>query len=150
MTSDPGHNPEQEGHNEQEPVYPQSAVIPFRTVTEGLEILLITNNSGKRWILPKGLVEEHLSPVESAAAEAYEEAGIEGEVLPECLGVYQYRKWGGVCSVEVFPMRVERELPDWPEASFRQRRWVSRHQARRILDKRIPRTILEALEKWLS
>jgi phosphohistidine phosphatase len=125
MTSEPGSNKPDQSGQDREAVFPQSAVVPFRNGADGLEILFITNNSGKRWILPKGLVEEHLSPAESAAAEAHEEAGIEGKVLPECLGVYHYRKWGGVCSVEVFPMRVERDLHEWPGAHFRHRRWVS-------------------------
>jgi hypothetical protein len=76
--------------------------------------------------------------------------GIEGEVLPECLCVYRYRKWGGVCEVEVFPMCVNRELEDLPEASFRRRRWVLLDRARRILDERLPRRLLDALAKRLS
>ena len=44
-------------------------------------------------------------------------------------------------------MRVERELEDWPEAALRQRRWVSLDEARRILDKRVPRRFLDAVAK---
>jgi histidinol-phosphate phosphatase family protein len=133
-----------------EHVFPQSAVVPFRRDADALEVLLITNNRGRRWVLPKGLVEEHLSPAESAAAEAYEEAGIEGAVLPEPLGVYRYRKWGGVCSVEVFPMAVERECEDWPEAGLRQRCWFSLGEARRILDSRVPRRLLDVFMERLG
>ena len=150
VTSDTRPEPEQRRRPGRETSFPQSAVIPLREDADGLKLLLITNNSGSRWILPKGLVEEHLSPAESGATEAYEEAGIEGTVLPEPLGVYRYRKWGGVCSVEVFLMCVERELDDWPEAGFRRRRWVSLCEARRILDERVPRSILDALAKRLS
>jgi phosphohistidine phosphatase len=125
-------------------MYSQSAVVPFRRTAGRLEILLVTSNSGRRWVLPKGLVEEHLSPAESAAAEAYEEAGIQGGIAQEPIGTYLYQKWGGVCRVAVFPMRVERQLEDWPEAAWRRRRWVPLDEARRILDDRVPRRLIDA------
>jgi hypothetical protein len=46
-------------------------------------------------------------------------------------------------------MRVEREIEDWPEASFRQRRWISLREAHHVLDKRVPRHLLDALAKRL-
>ena len=108
--------------------YRQSAVIPFRRGRSGFEVLLITNRKRCRWIVPKGVVEPDLSPADSAAKEAYEEAGIKGRVLPDPLGFYEYEKWGGTCRVEVYAMEVEQELETWPEG-FRDREWVSAAQA---------------------
>jgi phosphohistidine phosphatase len=121
-------------------------VLPLRRTAGRPEILLVTSNRGRRWVLPKGLIEAHLSPADSALAEAREEAGVEGSVLGEPVGSYEYSKWGGVCQVEVFLMHVERELDAWPEADSRQRQWVSLEQARQVLDERVPRRILDAVE----
>lgn len=103
--------------------YQQSAVLPFRLDRGRLEILLITSRRRKRWVLPKGVVELDLSPAESAAKEAMEEAGIEGVVAARPLGEYSYEKWGGTCTVEVFPMAVHTTFDVWPE-SYRDRHWL--------------------------
>lgn len=103
--------------------YNQSGVIAYRRKGEDVEILLITSRRGGRWIIPKGVVDLGRTPQESALNEAYEEAGIEGEASGEPLGEYEYEKWGGVCKVRVYLMRVERVLDNWPESGARQRRW---------------------------
>lgn len=112
--------------------YRQSAVIPYREGPQGLEILLVTNRSRQRWIVPKGVVEPFMSAAESARKEAIEEAGVEGEVDTTPLGRYQYPKWGGTCTVEVFPLRVTNQFPIWEE-SFRDRRWFSAAEATSLL-----------------
>ena len=105
-------------------MYRQLAVIPYRFGADGLEVLLITSRKRKRWVLPKGVVEPGMTPADSAEKEAFEEAGIEGRVDDRPLGSYQYRKWGGTCTVEVFAMRVTGESDDWPEAEIRTRAWT--------------------------
>lgn len=99
-----------------------------------LKILLITSSSGKRWIIPKGIVDPDLTPEESAAREAYEEAGVKGTVIPGSIGKYHYKKWGGTCTIEVFLLKVEKEFSAWPESSLRTRRWVSPKKAAKLLD----------------
>ncbi|HZD53805.1 MAG TPA: NUDIX hydrolase [Woeseiaceae bacterium] len=115
-------------------MYRQSAVIPYRRGPSGLEVLLVTSRKGTRWVSPKGVVEPDLSPAASAAKEALEEAGVRGPIDDEPLGTYQYRKWGGTCTVEVFAMEVEEEEADWPEAGMRRRAWLSFDEARRRID----------------
>jgi 8-oxo-dGTP pyrophosphatase MutT (NUDIX family) len=110
-------------------IYPQAAALPFRYIDEGLEILLITSRKGKRWIIPKGLLEEGLSPVELAAKEAWEEAGISGNISMQSLGEYEYEKWNGVCRVNVFSLCVLNVLDTWPEDSFRFRKWFPADEA---------------------
>lgn len=113
--------------------YTQSAVLPYRSLESHVEILLVTSRSKKRWVLPKGVVEPNLSPVDSAIKEAWEEAGVEGTVTPKVLGSYTYEKWGGLCNVQVFPMLVERVSQNWPE-SKRTRRWFEPEEAARRVD----------------
>ncbi len=108
--------------------YKQSAVIPYRVKSGAVEIMLITSRRSKRWVIPKGVKEPGLSAAESARKEALEEAGIEGRIEAETLGRYEYAKWGGVCTVEVFVMQVETEHQRWPE-QHRRREWLSAEQA---------------------
>ena len=115
--------------------FKQSAVVPYRVLRGGIEVLLITSRRRSRWIIPKGIVERGLTAAESAAREAYEEAGILGTVAPTPLGEYEYRKWGGVCTVTVFAMKVHTTLEEWPEASSRQRRWLTVKAAAREVGK---------------
>ncbi len=90
-----------------------------------MEVVLVTSRSGKRWVIPKGLIEPQLAPGPSAAKEAFEEAGVRGEVSSEPVGHYAYRKWGGSCEVAVYLMRVDAVLDDWPESAWRERIWLS-------------------------
>ena len=121
--------------------YLQSAVIPYRERREGFEVLMITSRKRKRWVMPKGVKEPELSPQASAAKEALEEAGIEGAVSERAIGSYQYEKWGGTCTVEVFTMRVRKVLEEWEE-SFRDREWVSVEEAiRRVREPELKRIL---------
>ena len=131
-------------------MYRQSAVIPYRQAADGLEILLITSRKGKRWVLPKGVVEPELTPPHSAAQEALEEAGIRGTVDERLLGTYRYEKWGGVCEVQVFPMEVTDQLNDWPECGFRRREWLPPGQAKDRLAEAELRAMLDALSDRLG
>jgi 8-oxo-dGTP pyrophosphatase MutT (NUDIX family) len=115
-------------------VYPQAAAIPYRIEDHSTRVLLITSRRRKHWIVPKGIIEEWQSPREAAEAEAFEEAGIRGTVEADPVGEYEYEKWGGTCRVELFLLRVEEELPDWPESDFRERRWVGIDEALDLVD----------------
>lgn len=115
-------------------MYRQSAVIPYRDGPAGLEVLLITSRQRKRWILPKGVVEPGMTAAASAAKEAMEEAGIGGIVDDRPLGSYRCAKWGGICTVEVFAMRVTEQAATWPEAHLRTRQWMSAADAASRVD----------------
>lgn len=106
------------------PRYEQSSVVPFVHVDGELSVVLITSLRHQRWILPKGVVDPGFTPIEAALNEAHEEAGLVGVVEGEAVGSYEYEKWGGVCSVEVFAMRVTEVLDDWLEKAMRERRIV--------------------------
>lgn len=97
-------------------------------------VCLVTSSSGRRWILPKGMIEPGQTEAEAAAREAWEEAGVVGEVLREPLGTYRTAKWGRVCVVVVYGIAVVEKAQRWPEADRRQRRWVSPKRAAARLD----------------
>lgn len=98
------------------------------------EILLITSLNSKRWILPKGWLMEGLSAAESAAREAFEEAGVAGKIGAKPVGSYHYlkeRKGGGgmPCRVDVFALQVAAQMEDWPEKGAREIAWLPADQA---------------------
>ena len=101
----------------------QSGVIPFRFGEDGLEVLLITSRRSGRWIVPKGVVEPDLTPVESAQNEAWEEAGVEGVVREAPLGSYGSEKRGNFVQVVIYAMKVETVHEVWQEDD-RAREWV--------------------------
>jgi 8-oxo-dGTP pyrophosphatase MutT (NUDIX family) len=103
----------------------QSGVLPVI----GDMVVLITARGSRRWIIPKGYIEKGMSPAESAAKEAWEEAGVIGKVYPEEIGSYQYRRPSGLFSVSVFPLEVESMLEEWEEMHVRQRRVVTPSEA---------------------
>ncbi len=117
--------------------YRQSSVIPFRRTGDGLEILVISSSQRKHFVVPKGIHDPGLSAEASAAKEAEEEAGVLGEVLAGALGEYVYEKWGATCTVTVYPMRVDRVIPEeeWHER-HRGREWLSPREAQARLKQR--------------
>ena len=114
--------------------YTQSAVVPFRVEDGQLRILIVRSSQGKHWVLPKGIADPGRSLPESAAKEAREEAGVEGDVQQTAIGSYSCAKWGATCTVSVYPMQVDRMLKDdeWEE-SHRGRQWVSPRVATMLL-----------------
>jgi len=123
-------------------IYPQSGVIPLY---KG-RVVMVTSSGGKRWVLPKGIVEPGMTAAESAAKEALEEGGIVGKVKSRSVGSYTYEKWDGLCEVEMFVMKVERLLDEWDEMDVRDRELVSPEEAVARVKPKELRRILEGLE----
>lgn len=130
--------------------YRQSGVVPFRLKNNQYEILLITTRKRRRWTIPKGIVEPGLAAAASAVKEAWEEAGIRGSLLPDLLGVYQQRKWGKDCCIDVFLFQVEAEAGVWPESGFRQRRWFPVAEVHKAVDNDDLKHLLQQLPERLS
>jgi len=130
----------------------QSGVLPYKNENGTVSILLITTTSGKEWIIPKGKIEKNLSPRESALKEAAEEAGLKGAITGESIGSYHFekKKSGRICSVEVFPMKVEEEMENWEEKGKRERRWCTTEEAStRVSNTELKELIINAA-KFLS
>ncbi|HXG10863.1 MAG TPA: NUDIX hydrolase [Gemmataceae bacterium] len=108
----------------------QAAAIPVK----GGQVCLVTSSSGKRWVVPKGIIDPGKTAGEIALQEAWEEAGLVGLLHPEPVGSYLYAKYGGTCHVIVFLLEVTEAARDWPERALRQRDWLSPAQAARQIE----------------
>lgn len=90
-------------------------------------------------MLPKGWPIEGLSDAESAGREAFEEAGVRGEIASRPLGSYRYMKLLKdevtilPSQALVYGLKVTKELDTWPEKSERERRWLSPIKAAEIV-----------------
>lgn len=127
--------------------YKQSGVISYRIKEGKLQILLITSRKKKRWIIPKGVIEPYMTPQQSAEQEAYEEAGVFGRITEGPVGVYEVEKWGGVCTVTVYPMQVTKVYEDWMESDFRKRKWMTPEKA---LEKCENKNIRQMIRNFMS
>ena len=107
----------------------QSAALVYRWTQTGPRMLLVTSKGTRRWVVPKGGIKPGRRPHESAAEEAFEEAGVSGRIARSCIGVYGYRKtnrgYGAYCMVRVYPMKLTAQLANWPERKQRRREWVA-------------------------
>ncbi len=92
----------------------------------------------RRWGFPKGLIDPGETAIQTGLKEAWEEAGLRGNVVGKSLGRYRYEKWGEELDVEVFLMQVESTEDAWQEAEQRERRWAEVGEARKLIvgDKR--------------
>jgi 8-oxo-dGTP pyrophosphatase MutT (NUDIX family) len=113
----------------------QYAALPYRpTGAAGTEVMLVTSRGRQRWIIPKGWPHIGRAPCDSAAREAFEEAGVLGVVGRRALGSFRYKKRlkkgrVAVFSVHVFPLNVARQRKQWPEKNQRDIKWVSVKEA---------------------
>jgi 8-oxo-dGTP pyrophosphatase MutT (NUDIX family) len=110
--------------------------VPFRLGGDGAEFLLIRRLGDEWWSVPKGRLAPGDTIADTAAAEAYEEAGVHGTMGSAPLGSYQYRKTvrglpgpSQLVEVVLFPLQVEIESGRWPEMVIRQRRWFDQRLA---------------------
>lgn len=118
----------------------QAAVVAVK----GAKICLVTSSNGKRWVVPKGLIDPGHTAGETALIEAWEEAGLVGSLAPEPLGSYIYQKMGGTYHVVVFLMKVTESAEAWPEKSLRRREWVSLERALDAIEEPGLRQLIEA------
>ena len=112
----------------------QFAALCYRVKKGKLQILLVTSRGAKRWIVPKGWPMEGKTPAQSAALEAWEEAGVTGKADDACLGVYSYTKGNDLgddlpCVAMLYPVHVKSLAKKYPEHRERRRRWMSRKAA---------------------
>jgi 8-oxo-dGTP pyrophosphatase MutT (NUDIX family) len=127
----------------------QCAALPWReTADGGVEVLLVTSRETRRWIIPKGWPIKGRQPWECAAREAREEAGVEGEVEHEAVGLFHYlkrlkRDVDLPCRVEVYPLKVTRQRKSWPEMHERDFRWMSPAEAVEVVAEPELKTLID-------
>ncbi|WP_108816530.1 NUDIX hydrolase [Loktanella sp. Alg231-35] len=107
----------------------QFAALCWRIKNDKVQICLVTSRTRQRWIIPKGWPMHKQTPADAAATEAYEEAGVSGEALDICLGVYSHNKPAKVGNAPiitmVYPLHVTHVHSKWPEKHQRRRKWMS-------------------------
>ena len=112
-------------------------VIPFRMLDSGKTEVLIISTRRKNWSLPKGNLIKNIGPKRTALLEAYEEAGIDGTLQEKPI----LCSIGRTC-VYFFPMEVNKVFEDWPESSYRKRKWIKVSKASNMLHHRAMGKIL--------
>ena len=116
----------------------QFGALCYRTNGDRVQFLLVTSRTRKRWIPPKGWPMDGLTPAEAAAQEAFEEAGVEGKITGNCLGIFTDNKEVDGDDipfvVALFPLKVKRLHAIFPERNQRRRQWMSRKKAAAMVD----------------
>ncbi|MDO1581141.1 NUDIX hydrolase [Rhizobium oryzicola] len=97
-------------------------------------VLLLTSRETGRWVIPKGWPMKGKRSCAVAAQEAYEEAGVQGNVHKEVFGFYAYlkKRKSGVkvpVKVQVHLLEVTGMLESFPEKESRKLEWVSCEEA---------------------
>ena len=101
----------------------KTGVVATRTRKGFREVLLVSTKKN-RWGLPKGNLIPRLGKKRTALEEAYEEAGVLGEIRNGRRVRLDRASW----TLDLYPMRVAKQLRRWPEKAWRSRRWVPVHQ----------------------
>src|SRR5262249_7190311 len=113
----------------------QVAAVCFRILSTGIEFLLVRTRHG-RWTFPKGGAQAGISHAQSAALEAFEEAGVHGRIEEMAFVRYTLRKLAaknelGQASVRAHLCEVLRL--DVPQEANRNPTWFSATKAKRRL-----------------
>lgn len=139
--------------------YSQYGAICWRRLGVRLEVLLITSRDTGRWIIPKGWPITGLTPEASAAQEAFEEAGVEGNPSDACIGHYSYEKaldkprgqqLSLPCVVAVYPLQVNALRDSFPERHQRRRKWFTPKKAARKVAEPDLQGLLDGFEALLA
>ncbi len=108
----------------------QVGALPYFFKGGELHLVLVTNASQSRWILPKGHPEKGMTRQEVAVMETIEEAGVIGAVSPEAPTGFPMSRNK---VLYLYPLRVISVLKKWPEGSFRKRQILPASKALALL-----------------
>ncbi|MEO5613418.1 MAG: NUDIX hydrolase [Cypionkella sp.] len=126
----------------------QYGAICWRMHRGKVEVLLITSRDTGRWVIPKGWPMDNRSPAGAAQQEAWEEAGVRGEIAETAIGLFNYVKLltpkrSCECAVAVFALRVSELVDNFPERKERRRKWFAAEKAaRRVNEPQLRRVLL--------
>ncbi|CAL9748463.1 unnamed protein product [Musa acuminata subsp. burmannicoides] len=120
----------------------------FKEVDEpAIEVLVVSSQKGPELMFPKGGWELDESMPEAASREAFEEAGVRGN-LEGTLG-----KWTSKGDDKIhfmYALRVTEVLQQWPEMDARERKWVTVEEAREVCKHSWMREAVDKLADLLS
>ena len=116
----------------------QYGAICWRMHRSKVEVLLITSRDTGRWVIPKGWPMDKRSPSEAAQQEAWEEAGVRGDIADTPIGHFNYVKLltpkrSCECVVKAFALRVSELVDKFPERKERRRKWFAAEKAARMV-----------------
>jgi len=108
----------------------QIGALPYLFRGGRLHLVIVTNSSQTRWILPKGQPEPDMPRQDVAVMEAMEEAGVIGNCIPG-LRMPCHRK--GEKTLHIYPLKVTTVLKKWPEMEWRKREVLPVHKALKMI-----------------
>jgi 8-oxo-dGTP pyrophosphatase MutT (NUDIX family) len=115
----------------------QAAAVCYRQNGSSVEFLLVKTSSGK-WTFPKGRLNPSMSASESAAREAWEEAGARGQIAKKHFGSYVDTKRtlghdSRACEVRILTYLLEVYSTVAPEETGRYPTWYEAREAKKRL-----------------
>ena len=131
----------------------QAGAIPYRVADGKVEVLLVTSRDTGRWVIPKGNIDDGMTAGQAALQEAWEEAGVSGELASTMpfgfVPYFKILKDGVACatSIEVFALRVRQEEAKWQEKSQRKRAWFRPNKAAAKVDEPALAALLLRMEE---
>ncbi|MEY4984725.1 MAG: hypothetical protein RIR62_2991 [Pseudomonadota bacterium] len=128
----------------------QIGALCWRMHRGKVEVLLVTSRDTGRWVIPKGWPMADRPDPDAAAQEAWEEAGVKGDLDPQVLATFDYDKilkpgLALPCTVAVYPLRVGLMVEKFPERKERRRKWFAAEKAARKVAEPSLREILSHL-----
>ncbi|XP_010695949.2 nudix hydrolase 12, mitochondrial [Beta vulgaris subsp. vulgaris] len=122
-----------------------SGCIPYKvrkgyeehSIEDRLEVLMVSTPNRSDLVFPKGGWENDETVHEAARREAFEEAGVRGNLNEIQLGVWEFRSKSrqavssleGGCRGYMFALEVTEELDTWPEQENHDRKWLDIREA---------------------
>jgi len=105
------------------------AAVCYRVRPNGIQVLLVQTRGG-RWTFTKGSVEPGLTHAQSAALEAFEEAGVHGRMDEASFTRYLHRKRRSAANITVNAHLCEVTRLEPPPEPGRNRTWFSIEKAK--------------------
>ena len=134
------------------PAFVQAAALCLRDGPNGQEVLLVQTLRREQWITPKGWPMRNKALNQTAAIEAWEEAGVKGKISAEPIGAFTYTKIkkSGLpvqCRPVIYRLDVSELSDSYPEARKRARRWFSLAEAAEVVNPPELKALLQRLDE---
>lgn len=126
---------------------PQIGAMPWTIRNGRVHVVLVTSRSTNNWILPKGHAEPDLKDPDTAAMEAFEEAGVRGNIWRR---FSEIAKIDSGTSLKIYPLKVKRVFTKWPEDDERRRRVVHWKKAVDIVEDEAMRLCIKRLVRKVN